>query len=88
MDKARLAPVQEKLRIGPVSGQGLAQLSLPGITGIWLLHIFNGSGGLLQSVISAAGMAILDLSSLPVGNYEVIAVDPFGTTFSGTVLKH
>jgi hypothetical protein len=85
MDRAREAPEHEKLLIGPVSGHGFAELRLPGIT--WVLHIFNEDGGLLQSVVPTAGTAVLDLSSLPTGSYEVMAVGPLGTTLSGIIIK-
>ena len=73
--------------IGPPAMHGRVQVPLPGIPITWQLHIFNESGGLLQSVVPNSGMAAVDLSSMPAGNYEWIAMSAFGTTVSGTVLK-
>lgn len=86
-DKAQRSLAYEELRIGPVPINGHLQLPLPGSTGNWLLHIFNNSGGFLQSVIPNAGVATLDLSSLSPGSYELIAVSALGTSVSGTVIK-
>jgi hypothetical protein len=87
-DMVRQALMQEELVIGPVSMLGEVRIPLPGISVTWHLHVFNESGGLLRSVVPTAGVAALDLSSLPAGNYELLAMSAFGASFSGTIITY